>query len=136
MIFIVAVYAILKKEAAKLKYQHNKSDEDMMVVSDKNGFKNEKKIGDVLKEEEKHIEIVKCITKVWKNIYSSLPIGTIIFCHDKSTIHESNSVKIRWCNISMRYTSDNNKIKTLRFDYLTKNKKFHFTCAPCMGFIS
>ena len=24
--------------------------------------------------------------------------------------------------ISMRYTSDNNKIKTLRFDYLTKNK--------------
>ena len=67
----------------------------MMAVSDKNGFKNEKKIWYVLKEEEKHIEIVNCITKVWKNIYPSLPIGTIIFCHDNSTIHETNSVKIR-----------------------------------------
>ena len=33
----------LGKEAAKLKHQQNKSDEDMMVVSDKNGFENEKK---------------------------------------------------------------------------------------------
>ena len=81
-------YSYLGKEAAKLKHQQNKSDEDMMAVSDKNGFKNEKKIWYVLKEEEKHIEIVKWITKVWKNIYSSLPIRTIIFCHENSTIHE------------------------------------------------
>ena len=33
----------LGKKAAKLKYQHNKSDEDMMAVSNKNGFENEKK---------------------------------------------------------------------------------------------
>ena len=53
----------LGKEEAKLKYQYNKRDEDMMVVSDKNGFENEKKIGDVLKQEEKHIKIVKCSIK-------------------------------------------------------------------------
>ncbi len=67
----------------------------MMAVLDKNGSENEKKIGDVLKEEEEqeHIKIVRSITKVWKEIYSSIPIGTVIFCHDNSTIHESNSTK-------------------------------------------
>ena len=33
----------LGKEAAKLKYQHNKIDDNMMTVTDKNGFENEKK---------------------------------------------------------------------------------------------
>ena len=112
----------LGKEAAKLKYQQNKSDEDMMVVLDKNGLENQKKIGDVIKQEEEHIQTVKCITKVWKEIYHSLPIDTVIFCHDNSTVHESNSTKIRWCNISMRYRTYNGTIQTLRFDYLTKNK--------------
>ena len=94
----------------------------MMIVLDKNGTENMKKIGDVLKEEERHKETVKCITKVWKQIYDSLPIGTVIFCHDNSTVHESNTTKVRWCNISMRYRKDNGMIETLRFDYLTKNK--------------
>ena len=112
----------LGKEAKKLKDQQNKRDEDMMAVLDKNGSENEKKIGDVLKEEEEHIKIVRSITKVWKEIYSSIPIGTVIFCHDNSTIHESNSTKVRWCNISMRYRTDNDTIRTLKFDYLTKHK--------------
>ena len=94
----------------------------MMVVLDKNGMENIKKIGDVLKEEEEHKDTVKSITKVWKQIYDPLPIGTVIFCHDNSTVHESNSTKVRWCNISMRYRKDNYSIQTLRFDYLTKNK--------------
>ena len=33
----------LGKEAAKLKLKHNKSDDDMMTVTDKNGLVNEKK---------------------------------------------------------------------------------------------
>ena len=33
----------LGKEAAKLKLQHNKGDDDMMIVTDKNGLVNEKK---------------------------------------------------------------------------------------------
>ena len=93
-----------------------------MFVLDKNGLENIKKIGDVLKKEAEHMETVKCITKVWKQIYDSLPNGTVIFCHDNSTVHESNSTKVRWCNISMRYRTNNNTIQTLRFDYLTKNK--------------
>ena len=95
----------------------------MMVVFDKNGLENQKKIGNVIKEEEEeHIEIVKSITKVWKKIYDSLPIDTVIFCHDNSTVHESNSTKIRWFNISMRYRTYNGTIQTLRFDYLTETK--------------
>lgn len=94
----------------------------MMTVTDKNGLGNEKKISDVLIEEKKHLETVKCITKVWKEIYDSLPIGTIIFFHDNSTVHESNSTKVRWCNISMRYRKYDGTVQTLRFDYLTKNK--------------
>ena len=85
----------LAKKAAKLKHQHDKSDEDMMIVSDKNVLGNGKKIIDVLKEEFKHIEIVKSITKVWKQIYDSLPYGTIIFFQGNSTVHESNSTKLR-----------------------------------------
>ena len=74
-----------------------------MVVLDKNGIENIKKIGDVLKEEEEHKDTVKYITKVWKQIYDSLPIGTVIFCHD-------NSTKVRRCNIPMRYRKDNYSI--------------------------
>ena len=94
----------------------------MMTVTDKNGLGNEKKISDVLNEEKKHLETVKYITKVWKEIYDSLSIGTIIFFHDNSTVHESNSTKVRWCNISMRYRKYDGTVQTLRFDYLTKNK--------------
>ena len=93
---------LLRKRSKKFKHQHNKIDDDMMTVTDKNGLGNEKKIIDVLNEEKKHLESVKCITKVWKEIYDSLPIGTIIFFHDNSIAHESNSTNIRWCNISMR----------------------------------
>ena len=112
----------LGKEAKKLKYQLQQTDENVMIVLDKNGLENRKKIGDVIKDEEEHIETVKCITKVWKQIYDSLSNDTVIFCHDNSTVHESNSTKVRWCNISMRYRKDDGMIQTLRFDYLTKNK--------------
>ena len=64
------------------------------------------------------------MNKVWKQIYDSLPIRIIIFFHDNSTVHESNSTNVRWCNISMRYRKDDGTVKTLRFDYLTKNKIF------------
>ena len=70
-------------------------------------MENIKKIGDVLKEDEEHKDTVKSITKVWKQIYDSLPIGTVIFYHGNSTVHESNFTKVRWCNISMRYRKDN-----------------------------
>ena len=85
---------LLREGAAKLKHQQNKSDEDMMVVLDKNGLANRKKIGNVIKKEEEHIETVKCITKVWKKIYDSLPIDTVIICYDNSTVHQPNSTKI------------------------------------------
>ena len=106
----------------KLKYQQQKTNDDMMIVLDKNGTENMKKIGDVLKEEEEHKETVKCISRVWKQVYDSLPIRTVILCHDNSTVHESNSTKVRWCNISMRYRKNDGTIQILRFDYLTKNK--------------
>ena len=109
----------LGKEAIELKCQQQKTDDDMMVVLDKNSMENIKKISDVLKEEEEHKDTMKSITKVWKKINDSPPIGTVIFCHDNSTVHESNSTKVRWCNISMSYRKDNYSIQTLRFDYLT-----------------
>ena len=96
----------------------------MMTVIDKNGLENGKKIIDVLNKQKKHLKSIKCITKVWKEIYDSFPIGTIIFFHDNSTVHESNSTNVRWCNILMRYRKDDGTVQTLRFDYLTKNKIF------------
>ena len=96
----------------------------MMTVIDKNRLGNGKKISDMLNEEKNHLKTVKCITKVWKEIYNSLPIATIIFFHDNSTVHESNSTNVRWCNISMRCRKDDGTVQTLRIDYLTKKKIF------------
>ena len=42
----------LGKEAIQLKFQEQKTDDDMMVLLDKNGMENIKKIVDVLKGEE------------------------------------------------------------------------------------
>ena len=78
----------LRKEATKFKHQHNKIDDNMMTVIDKNGLGNGKIISDMLNEEKNHLKTVKCITKVWKEIYDSLRIGTIIFFHDNSIAHE------------------------------------------------
>ena len=88
----------------------------MMTVTDKNGLGNGKKISDVLNEQKKHLETVKCIAKVWKEIYDSIPIGIIIFFHENSTAHESNSTNVRWFNISMRYRKYDGTVQTLRFD--------------------
>ena len=74
----------------------------------------------MLKNEEKHIgTIIKVITR-WKEIYHNLPIGTTIFCHDFSTLHELTTSKIRWCNIAMKFKADN-VTKISYFDYLTRN---------------
>ena len=57
-----------RSKEKKLKYQLQQTDENVMIVLDKNGLENRKKIGDVLKDEEEHIGTVNCITKVWKQI--------------------------------------------------------------------
>ncbi len=75
----------------------------------------------MLNDEQDHIRILTSVITRWKEIYHKLPVGTAIFCHDFSTLHEFTASKIRWCNIAMK-SKDHNLTTISYFDYLTRNK--------------
>ena len=83
--------------------------------------KKKKTIEEVLKDEESHIETLAKVFNRWKEIYHNLPSGTVIFCHNFSTLHEVTTSKIRWCNIAMKFNTTNADL-FLYFDYLRRNK--------------